>query len=181
VMLRCTGLKYDLRTHSNLTYAFYKYLKINSFISIKGDSFDRFLLRLNEMLESLNLITQILWKFLKKKNFHNLFYKFHFKKILKKNKKNSKIFMENIIKHFKYWQDGFIIPSNCIYNAVESPKGEFGVFLIADNTNKPLRCKIKSPAYSHLQFLNYLCKNIMIADLVTLIGTIDIVFGEIDR
>jgi NADH-quinone oxidoreductase subunit D len=89
--------------------------------------------------------------------------------------------MENIIHHFKYWQDGFLVPKNYIYTSVESPKGEFGVFLIADGSNKPFRCKIKSPAYSHIQFLNYLANNVMLADLVTIIGTIDIVFGEIDR
>lgn len=89
--------------------------------------------------------------------------------------------MENIIAHFKYWQDGFLVPTNYSYSAVESPKGEFGVFLISNNSNKPYRCKIKSPAYTHIQFLNHLCQNIMLADLVTLIGTLDIVFGEVDR
>jgi len=89
--------------------------------------------------------------------------------------------MESIIKHFKFWQDGFNIKKNFIYTSVESPKGEFGVFLVTNDTNKPTRCKIKSPAYMHLQLLNYLAHNIMLADLVTLIGTIDIVFGEVDR
>jgi NADH:ubiquinone oxidoreductase subunit D len=73
------------------------------------------------------------------------------------------------------------VPTHYSYSAVESPKGEFGVFLISNNSNKPYRCKIKSPAYTHIQFLNYLCQNIMLADLVTLIGTLDIVFGEVDR
>lgn len=103
------------------------------------------------------------------------------KNLTKKQNQTSKIFMENIIRHFKYWQEGFAVKKNFLYSAVESPKGEFGVFLLANNSNKPYRCKIKSPAYTHLQFLNYLCHNIMLADLVTLIGTIDIVFGEVDR
>jgi len=89
--------------------------------------------------------------------------------------------MENMIRHFKYWQDGFTLNKNFIYSAVESSKGEFGIFLVTNKTNKPYRCKIKSPAYSHINLLNYLSKNIMLADLVTLIGTIDVVFGEVDR
>ena len=180
VMIRCTGIKYDLRIVKTLSYAHYPYLKISSFIGINGDSYDRFLLRLNEMVESLFLINQITWKFsfFFKLNINKKIYEL---KTFKKKKNKSKIFMENIIAHFKYWQDGFIVPLNYIYTSVESPKGEFGVFLISNNSNKPYRCKIKSPAYNHINFLNYLSHNIMLADLVTIIGTIDIVFGEVDR
>lgn len=181
VMLRCTGLKYDVRIHKTLTYAYYNYVNFASYISINGDSYDRFLLRMNEMLESLFIINQILFKFYKNLPTNIIQKKINLKKILKKSNNTSKIFMENIIHHFKYWQDGFIIKKNYIYSSVESPKGEFGVFLITNNSNKPFRCKIKSPAYSHIQFLNYLTNNIMLADLVTLIGTLDIVFGEVDR
>lgn len=181
VMLRCTGLKYDIRIHKTLTYAYYNYVNFASYISINGDSYDRFLLRMNEMLESLFIINQILFKFYKSLPTNIIQKKLNLKKILKKSNNTSKIFMENIIHHFKYWQDGFTIKKNYIYSSVESPKGEFGVFLITCNSNKPFRCKIKSPAYSHIQFLNYLTNNIMLADLVTLIGTLDIVFGEVDR
>lgn len=181
VMLRCTGLKYDIRIHKTLTYAYYNYVNFASYISINGDSYDRFLLRMNEMLESLFIINQILFKFYKNLPTNIIQKKINLKKILKKSNNTSKIFMENIIHHFKYWQDGFTIKKNYIYSSVESPKGEFGVFLITCNSNKPFRCKIKSPAYSHIQFLNYLTNNIMLADLVTLIGTLDIVFGEVDR
>jgi NADH:ubiquinone oxidoreductase subunit D len=181
VMLRCTGLKYDLRLQKNLTYAHYPYINFCNFTSISGDSYDRFLLRMNEILESLFIINQVIWKLLNKKISKKNKNTFYVSKILQKNKKNKKIYMENIIKHFKFWQDGFIVKKGYIYTSVESPKGEFGVFLIADSTNKPYRCKIKSPAYSHIQFLNYLSNNIMLADLVTLVGTLDIVFGEVDR
>jgi NADH dehydrogenase (ubiquinone) Fe-S protein 2 len=181
IMMRCTGLKFDLRLNLNYTYAYYQYLTLNSFISINGDCYDRFLLRTNEMLESLFLINQIIWKFLKFSYINSNFYKFQLKSLLKQKKKFSKKHMENVISHFKFWQDGISIPKNFIYTAVESPKGEFGVFLITNNNNKPFRCKIKSPAYTHLHLLNYLSHNIMLADLVTLIGTIDIVFGEVDR
>jgi NADH-quinone oxidoreductase subunit D len=89
--------------------------------------------------------------------------------------------MEQTIQHFKYWSEGFKVPNGIIYSLVESPKGEFGVTLISDNSNKPYRCKVRSPAYHHLQILPKLIKKHMLADLVTIMGTIDIVFGEIDR
>lgn len=181
IMLRCTGLKYDLRLHKNLTYANYPYINLVSFISLNGDSYDRFLLRINEMLESLFIINQVILKYTKNNINKETYQNLKLNKLLKKKPSNSKIFMENIINHFKYWQDGYNIKKNYIYTSVESPKGEFGVFLLTNNSNKPFRCKIKSPAYYHIQFLNYLTKNIMLADLVTLIGTLDIVFGEVDR
>jgi NADH:ubiquinone oxidoreductase subunit D len=89
--------------------------------------------------------------------------------------------MEKLIKHFKYWSEGFQVMSNWTYQAIESPKGEFGVSLISDNTNKPYRCKVRSPAYHSLQVLPKLAKGHFLADLAALVGTIDIVFGEIDR
>lgn len=180
VMLRSTGLKYDLRLSQSHTYANYFYNTFSSYIGLNGDCYDRFLLRMNEILESLYICNQIIFKILKK---NNIFLKknFFLKKILKKKKKSSKLFMENIINHFKYWQDGFKVKKGFTYTTVESAKGEFGVFLVANNSNKPYRCKIKSPAYSHIQFINFLSKNTLLADLVTLIGTIDVVFGEVDR
>ena len=89
--------------------------------------------------------------------------------------------METLINHFKYWSEGFNVESGYTYAGVESPKGEFGVTLVADNSSKPYRCKVRSPAYHHLQVLPKISKGHFLADLVTLIGTVDIVFGEIDR
>jgi len=89
--------------------------------------------------------------------------------------------MENLINHFKFWSDGFTVKSNITYKAVESPKGEFGVTMFSDNSNKPYKCKVRSPAFHHLQVIPILVKGHFLADLVTVIGTIDIVFGEIDR
>jgi len=89
--------------------------------------------------------------------------------------------MEGIIKHFKYWTEGFPVEKGWTYKAVESPKGEFGVSLVSGGSNNPYRCKVRSPALYHLQVLNKISKGHFLADLVTLIGTIDIVFGEIDR
>ena len=89
--------------------------------------------------------------------------------------------MEDVIKHFKGWSSGSTIKSGVTLQTVESPKGTFGVTLLSNGTEKPYRCKIRSPAYNHIQFLPYLSKNKQLADLITLIGTVDIVFGEIDR
>lgn len=89
--------------------------------------------------------------------------------------------MESLINHFKYWSEGFCVQAGYTYSAVESPKGEFGVSLFADNSAKPYRCKVRSPAYHHLQVLPKLSKGHFLADLAALIGTVDIVFGEIDR
>lgn len=180
VMLRCVGFKYDLRLHSNYTYSYYSYIKFCSFIALNGDCYDRFLLRMYEIIESLN-ISGIVAKRILKKKVECSKKRFFLKNAVISKKRKSKIYMESMIRHFKYWQDGFILNKNFIYSAVESSKGEFGVFLVSNETNKPYRCKIKSPAYSHINLLNYLSKNVMLADLVTLIGTIDIVFGEVDR
>jgi len=92
-----------------------------------------------------------------------------------------KFSMEHLINHFKLYSEGFSIPKNETYVGVEAPKGEFGVYLISDGTNKPYRCKIRSPGFFHLQMIDYISKHHMLADVVTIIGTLDLVFGEIDR
>jgi len=187
VMARSTGIKKDLRLDKFDTYANYYSLNFRSYIGNKGDSYDRFLIRMNEMVESLHIINQIIFKLslTEKKNTNTNVSKFlnflNKKKFNKLNYKNSYVSMENLIHHFKYWSDGFNVKNNFTYRAVESPKGEFGVYLISDGTNKPYRCKVRSPAYHHLQVLPQICKGSYLADLVTLMGTIDIVFGEIDR
>lgn len=172
IMARCVGVERDLRLDPYTTYNNYYYLNFNSFTTDNGDSYDRFLLRLYEMLESLQIINQNLTLFNTLSKYSNDL----ISSIL--DEQNS---MENLISHFKFWSEGFIINSNIIYQPVESPKGEFGVSLISDNSSKPFRCKIKSPSLNHLFLLKFLTKNVFLADLVTLIGTIDIVFGEIDR
>ena len=89
--------------------------------------------------------------------------------------------MEALIHHFKLYSEGFIVPEDSTYSVVEAPKGEFGVFLVSNNTNRPYRCRIKSPGFFHLQGLDFMVKNLYLADLVTVIGTQDLVFGEVDR
>ena len=185
VMSRSVGIKRDLRISSLETYANYYYLNFRVFTGHHGDCYDRYLIRMYEMVESLNIINQVIFKlFTKKKkldinplkilshlnknNFYNL-------------EKHEYSSMEKLIKHFKYWSEGFKVNSNWTYQAVESPKGEFGVTLISDNSTKPYKCKVRSPAYHHLQVLPKIAKGHYLADLTTLVGTIDIVFGEIDR
>jgi NADH dehydrogenase (ubiquinone) Fe-S protein 2 len=102
-------------------------------------------------------------------------------KIVQPTRKLMKTSMESLIHHFKYFSEGFNLKANEIYTAIEAPKGEFGIFLVSNNTNRPYRCKIRAPGFNHLQALNILVEHSFIADLVTTIGSIDIVFGEIDR
>ena len=192
VMSRCTGLKRDIRLDKNETYANYYYLNFRGFVGQNGDSYDRFLIRMNEMTESLNIITQVIAKISKKKSPskkkristespHKLLSHLYPKSWNRNNYKSSYNSMEQLINHFKYWSEGFKVSEGWTYRCVESPKGEFGVSLLADNTSKPYRCKVRSPAYHHLQILPKISKGHFLADLVTLIGTVDIVFGEIDR
>lgn len=189
VMSRSAGIKRDIRLSKLETYANYYFLNFRSYVGHHGDSYDRFLIRMNEMCESLNIINQSINRllFLKNKttnkNFStNKILNYLFKKnsnIL--NKKNSYNSMEQLISHFKYWSEGFTVPAGLTYQSIEAPKGEFGVTLISDGTNKPYKCKVRSPAFHHLQLIPAIAKGHFLADLVALIGTVDIVFGEIDR
>jgi len=193
VMSRSIGIKRDLRLDKLETYANYYYLNFRSFIGQNGDSYDRFLIRMNEMTESLNIINQVISKITKHKspkkkiksssniNPHQILKFINPKHLNQNNYKNEYISMEQLIKHFKYWSEGFTVKPNWTYRAVESPKGEFGVSLISNGTNIPYKCKVRSPAYHHLQVLPKISKGHFLADLVALMGTIDIVFGEIDR
>jgi len=189
VMSRSTGIKRDLRLDKLETYANYYYLNFRSYIGQNGDSYDRFLIRMNEMSESINIINQVINKVTKNKsknkkhnsNPHQILKYLNLKFWNKHNNKNEYVSMEKLIQHFKYWSEGFPVKSGWTYRAVESPKGEFGVSLISNNTNIPYKCKVRSPAYHHLQVLPKISKGHFLADLVALMGTIDIVFGEIDR
>jgi NADH:ubiquinone oxidoreductase subunit D len=140
-----------------------------------GDCYDRYLLRIEEMRQCLVIIESCIQKLpkgmIKSENY----------KISSSLRYSLKSSMENVIHHFKLCSEGFIIKENEVYTAVEAPKGEFGIYLVSDNSNKPYRCKIRPPGFIHLQGIDYLSKNHLIADIVTIIGSLDIVFGEIDR
>jgi len=176
IMSRSCGIKRDLRLSKNETYSNYYYLNFKSFIGQHGDCYDRYLIRMNELSESIFIIFQIVKKLLIKKNINYLKDQFIFNSI-----NSNYIFMENILNHFKFWNNNIIIKKQFNFSAVESPKGELGLVIISDNSNKPWKCKLKSPGYHHLQILQKISKNYFIADLITLIGSIDIVFGEIDK
>ena len=178
VLLRSTGEFNDIRLNLGETYSNYYYIDFNSFVGYNGDTYDRYLIRMNEMIESLNIVNYICDYLLDHiTNDFNDFYKFYNRRW----KKNPYKSMEAMIQHFKYRSEGIKLESSIIYSPAESPKGEFGVLLFTDNSNKPYRCKIRSPAYYNIQILSKMAKGHMLADLVSLIGTVDIVFGEIDR
>ena len=147
-----------------------------------GDCYDRYLIRVMEMRESHSIMFNIIQKLSKEyKDPYLNYVKLKDYKICPPSRAYMKYSMEALIHHFKLYTEGIVVPENQVYCAVEAPKGEFGVYLVSNNTNKPYRCHIRAPGFAHLQSLNYMASNHLIADLVTIIGTQDIVFGEIDR
>jgi NADH dehydrogenase I D subunit len=180
-LLRASGVNWDLR--KLLLYENYKNFDFRIPVGFFGDCYDRFLIRLEEMRESCNIVEQSLI-FLEIDGFilnDNFLVNLEDYKIQSPPKNLIKNSMENLISHFKLYSEGFTLEEEEIYVCVEAPKGEFGVFLESDSTNKPWRCKIRAPGFFHLQGLNFMSYNHLLADVVTIIGTQDIVFGEIDR
>jgi len=173
VMLRGSGILWDLR--KNQPYEAYKKLNFDIPVGTNGDCYDRYLIRIQEMRQSLRIIKQCI------ENLPNGPIKTPRLKIIAPSRFQSKTSMEALIHHFKYYTEGFKIPFDESYVLTEAPKGEFGVFLTSDGSNKPYRCKIKAPGFNHLQALHFMSKGHQIADVVTIIGTQDIVFGEVDR
>jgi NADH dehydrogenase I D subunit len=173
VMLRGSGISWDLR--KNASYDIYNKIPFYIPLGKNGDCYDRYLIRINEMRESLRIIYFCI------NNIQTGDIKTNDYKITVTARGVMKYSMESLINHFKLYTEGYTISNSEIYKCIEAPKGEFGVYLVADNTNRPYRCKIKSPGFLHLQGLDFMSKGHMIADVVTIIGTQDIVFGEIDR
>ena len=178
VLLRSTGLCWDLRIDQ--PYEVYNLLNFRSFVGSYGDCYDRYLIRVKEMRESIKIIQQCV-NFLDHIPISEISVKNIDNKITIPSRKQIKNSMESLIHHFKLFTEGYSVPAGEVYMCAEAPKGEFGVFLVSNNTNKPYRCHIKAPGFIHLQGLNFLAKKHMIADVVTIIGTLDIVFGEVDR
>lgn len=173
VMLRGSGYAWDLR--KSQSYEVYDELDFDIPIGKNGDCYDRYLLRVEEMYQSIKIIKQCLNKIPKgpvKTQDH---------KISPPSREDMKNSMEAMIHHFKLYTEGYHVPRGEVYAAVEAPKGEFGVFLVADGSNKPYRCRIKAPGFAHLQGLDFMSRGHMLADVVSNIGSLDIVFGEIDR
>lgn len=194
-VIRSIGLKKDVRFSRSETYAHYWFLSIQGYLGKRGDSYDRFLIRVREMYESVNIVFQILANLtnlnnigIKSKNFNSSkinffsFFDFLYSQKYKKLNYNTKYTsMESLINHFKYYSEGIKVPKGFVYRAVEAPKGEFGVSLISDGSSLPYRCKIRTPAYHHMQVMPRMVQGHFFADLVTVLGSQDIVFGDVDR
>jgi len=191
-VIRSVGVRKDMRFYRSETYASYWFLSLHSFLGKRGDSYDRFLIRVREMYESVNIVFQVLTNltnrrsssFSNKSDNVDFFSFFEFLYKTRKNQLNKKTkytSMENLIQHFKKYSEGVKVPKGFAYAAVEAPKGEFGVSLISDGTSKPYRCKIRTPAYHHMHVLPRMVQGHYMADLVTVIGSQDIVFGDVDR
>ena len=173
VMLRGSNVPWDLR--KSQPYDCYEQMEFKIPVGKNGDCYDRYLCRIEEMRESVKIINQCLDQMPKGpiKSFDG--------KITPPSKKAIKESMEALIHHFKLFTEGYRVDEDEIYTAVEAPKGEFGVYLISDGSSKPYKCKIRAPGFSHLQAMDYLIKGHMLADVPAVLGSLDIVFGEIDR
>jgi len=153
----------------------YDDIPFNIPLGTSGDCYDRYLLRIEEMRQSLAIMFYCI---------HNIpegLIREENSKIIPSSRDKLKTSMEDLIHHFKLYVEGFSTPYGESYIGIEAPKGEFGIFIVSDGGNQPYRCKIRAPGFIHLQAIDYLSKNLLIADIVTIIGTLDIVFGEIDR
>ncbi len=172
-MLRGSGIPWDLR--KSQPYDVYADLDFEIPIGQNGDSYDRYLVRVEEMQQSVKLIKQCC------EELPDGDYRAPEFKVSAPSREAMKNNMEALIHHFKLFTEGFHVPQGETYVAVEAPKGEFGVFLVADGSNKPYRCYIRAPGFAHLQAIDFMGKGHMLADVVTIISTMDVVFGEIDR
>ncbi|MEC8263663.1 MAG: NADH-quinone oxidoreductase subunit D, partial [Pseudomonadota bacterium] len=172
-MLRASGVPWDLRKAQ--PYDVYEEMDFEVPVGKNGDCFDRYMVRLEEMKQSLKIVRQCL------DDIPEGPVKTEDRKIAPPARADMKQSMEALIHHFKLYTEGYKVPEGETYTAVEAPKGEFGVYLVSDGSNKPYRCKIKAPGFSFLQATDYLGKGHMLADVVAIVGSMDIVFGEIDR
>jgi len=172
-MMRGSGIPWDLR--KSQPYECYEQLNFKIPVGKNGDCYDRYLCRVEEMRESISIIKQCLTLMPKG------IIKSQDGKITPPSKKEIKVSMEALIHHFKLFTEGYRVNKDEIYTAVEAPKGEFGVYLISDGSSKPYKCKIRAPGFSHLQAMDYLIKGHMLADVPAVLGSLDVVFGEIDR
>jgi NADH-quinone oxidoreductase subunit D len=174
-MLRGSGIEWDLR--KDQPYSVYDQLEFDIPVGVTGDCYDRYLVRMEEMRQSCSIIKQCVnWL---KSNHGPVISDNH--KVSPPKRSDMKDDMESLIHHFKLFTEGYCLPEGEVYSAVEHPKGEFGVYLVSDGANKPYRIKMRAPGFSHLASMDEMTKGHMLSDVVTIIGSQDIVFGEIDR
>lgn len=172
-MLRASNVPWDLRRSQ--PYDVYDKMDFQVPVGLHGDCYDRYLVRVAEMRQSVEIIKQCI-KQMPKGPVKTLN-----KKVAPPKRADMKVSMEALIHHFKIYTEGYHVPAGETYAAVEAPKGEFGVYLVSDGTNRPYRCKIRAPGFAFLQGLDFMSRGHMLADVVAIIGSMDIVFGEIDR
>jgi NADH-quinone oxidoreductase subunit D len=158
-------------------YECYDELKFDIPIGKHGDCYDRYLCRMEEMRQSVKIMKQACERLATEIGPVNV----ENHKMVPPKRAEMKSSMEALIHHFKLYTEGYHVPKGEVYAAVEAPKGEFGVYLVADGSNRPYRCKIRAPSFVHLQAMDFLCRGHMLADVSAVLGSIDIVFGEIDR
>ncbi|MEM9284493.1 MAG: NADH-quinone oxidoreductase subunit D [Pseudomonadota bacterium] len=173
VMLRGSGVPWDLRKAQ--PYEIYDELDFDVVIGKNGDCYDRYVVRIEEMFQSIKIMRQCI-EMLDPGPVMTTD-----GKVAPPRRADMKSSMEALIHHFKLYTEGAKVPAGEVYAAVEAPKGEFGVYLVSDGSNRPYRCKIRAPGYAHIQAMDWMCRGHMLADVSAIIGTLDIVFGEIDR
>jgi NADH-quinone oxidoreductase subunit D len=177
VMVRGSGAAWDLR--KSQPYECYEELDFDIPVGTNGDNYDRQVIRMLEMRESVRIMKQCLEK-LRAPDGQGPVSTLD-GKVVPPKRSQMKRSMEALIHHFKLYTEGFHVPAGEVYAAVEAPKGEFGVYLVSDGTNKPYRCKVRAPGFAHLQAMDFLCRGHMLADVAAVLGSLDIVFGEVDR
>jgi NADH-quinone oxidoreductase subunit D len=177
VMVRGSGAAWDLRRAQ--PYECYNEMEFDIPVGKNGDCYDRYHIRMEEMRQSTHIMKQCISKLREPGGQGPVMVVDN--KIVPPRRGDMKRSMEALIHHFKLYTEGFHVPEGEVYAAVEAPKGEFGVYLVADGTNKPYKCKIRAPGFAHLQAMDFLCRGHMLADVSAILGSIDIVFGEVDR
>jgi NADH-quinone oxidoreductase subunit D len=177
VMVRGSGAPWDLRKAQ--PYECYEELDFDIPIGKNGDNYDRQVIRMEEMRQSVRIMKQCLERLRSPDGQGPVLQRDG--KVAPPTRGDMKRSMEGLIQHFKLYTEGFHVPAGEVYAAVEAPKGEFGVYLVADGTNKPYRCKIRAPGFAHLQAMDFMCRGHMLADVSAVLGSLDIVFGEVDR
>ncbi len=177
VMVRGSGAAWDLRKAQ--PYECYEEMEFDIPVGKHGDCYDRAVIRMEEMRQSTSIMKQCVEKLMRADGRGPVMTQNH--KITPPSRGEMKRSMEALIHHFKLFTEGFHVPAGEVYAAVEAPKGEFGVYLVSDGGDKPYRCKIRAPGFAHLSAMDFLCKNHMLADVSAILGSLDIVFGEVDR
>lgn len=177
VMVRGSGAAWDLR--KSQPYECYSEMDFDIPVGRNGDCYDRYCIRMEEMRQSVRIMKQCIDKLRSPDGAGPVSVQDN--KIVPPKRGEMKRSMESLIHHFKLFTEGFHVPAGDVYVAVEAPKGEFGVYLVSDGSNKPYKCKVRAPGFAHLQAMDYLCRGHLLADVSAILGSLDIVFGEVDR